>query len=39
MYRKLKKYSIPNGEGINYNISLNGRDNHLRKELGRIEKK
>jgi len=39
MYRKLKRYLTPDGEGINYNISLNREDNHLRKELRRIEKK
>jgi len=35
----LKKYSILDGEGINYNISLNGGDNRSRRGLGRIEKK
>jgi len=39
MYRKSKRYSTLDGEEINYNISLSGGVNHLRKGLGKIGKK
>ena len=39
MYRKSKRYSTLDREEINYNISLSGGVNHLRKGLGKIGKK